>query len=157
MCRAVNSTEPLGYLDAVSIVILFGSTMIAYIADDQLSKFRIKAYEKKGEKVHNLDQVSGSKEACREGLWAYSRHPNYFGEIMFWFGIALTGYCANSDPSAYFEDWVGVTGMFCLFQFYSVPAMDARNMKNRDNYDVIMREVSGLILLPPCKQSGKKN
>jgi len=49
-----------------------------------------------------------------------------------------------------------VVGMWGLFQFYSIPAMDERNMKNRDNYDVIMKEVSGLILLPPCRESKKK-
>jgi len=47
--------------------------------------------------------------------------------------------------------------MWGLFQFYSVPAMDERNMKNRDNYEIIMKEVSGLIPLPPCKQSDKQD
>jgi len=101
--------------------------------------------------------VSGSKEACREGLWAFSRHPNYFGETMFWVGVALTGFCANPDPSTYYQEFLGAVGMWGLFQFYSVPAMDERNMKNRDNYDTIIKEVSGLIPMPPCKQSDKQD
>jgi len=49
------STEPLGPVDVVAVVVLFGATVIEYIADDQLSAFRINAYKKKGEIVHNLD------------------------------------------------------------------------------------------------------
>jgi len=67
--------------------------------------------------------------------------------------MALTGYCGNTNPENYFWDVIGFIVMFCLFVFYSVPAMDARNLANRDNYDVIMKEVSGLIPLPPSRSS----
>ena len=51
---------------------LLGFT-IECIADKQKSQFR----------AHNKDGF------ISEGLWAWSRHPNYFGEIVLWMGIAV--------------------------------------------------------------------
>ena len=33
----------------------------------------------------------------RSGLWAWSRHPNYFGEILLWFAVALLAFPVLSD------------------------------------------------------------
>jgi steroid 5-alpha reductase family enzyme len=46
-------------------------------ADDQLDAF--KAHARRGETV------------CQTGLWGWSRHPNYFGEWLFWFGLWVCG------------------------------------------------------------------
>ena len=107
-----------------------------------------------------MDFAAGSKKACREGLWAYSRHPNYFGEILFWVGFALigshTGCGSNSSMYTCFMNWLGAIVVAGLFFFYSVPEMDKRNLKNRDGYDVIMKEVSGLVPFFPSTSSQKK-
>ena len=31
-------------------------------------------------------------------LWKYSRHPNYLGELLFWFGICLIGINSDAAP-----------------------------------------------------------
>jgi len=36
---------------------------------------------------------------CEEGLWAWSRHPNYFGEILLWWGVFVTASSVLFAPS----------------------------------------------------------
>ena len=56
------------------LVWVFGFAM-EVVADTQKSRFRADP-ENKGKFIHT-------------GLWAWSRHPNYFGEIMLWIGVAI--------------------------------------------------------------------
>ena len=120
----------------------FTGILISYVADKQLCDFRYKIYGKDA----FLDFAAGSRQACRYGLWEYSRHPNYFGEIVYWVGMALIG-CAGDSQSVktpWYLTFAGAIGIWGLFQFYSVPEMDKRNLKNRDGYETIMKEVSSL-------------
>jgi len=74
---AITATirKPLGWLDLVGFLIwAFGFTF-ELIADSQKSAFRENP-ENKGKFIQS-------------GLWAWSRHPNYFGEIMLWIGVAI--------------------------------------------------------------------
>jgi len=53
--------------------------------------------------------------------------------------------------------WLGAIAVWGLFFFYSVPEMDKRNLKNREGYDVIMKEVWGLVPFFPSKSAQKKS
>jgi len=72
---AITSIEPapLGRLDLLGILVWVSGFGIEVIADRQKSAFR---REHPGRFIDR-------------GLWAWSRHPNYFGEIVLWTGIAL--------------------------------------------------------------------
>ena len=62
----------------------------------------------------------------RTGLWKYSRHPNYLGEILMWWGIALSAVCVMP------ENWwliAGAAANTCLFLFVSIPLADGRQAK----------------------------
>jgi len=66
---------PFGVISWLGLVVWMLGFGIEVIADEQKRRFR-----------------AGSRNAgsfIRTGLWAWSRHPNYFGEIMVWFGVAL--------------------------------------------------------------------
>ena len=62
----------------------------------------------------------------RTGLWKYSRHPNYLGEIVMWWGVALAFVCIM--PS----HWYLIAGAFAntlLFLFISIPLADKRQSR----------------------------
>jgi len=70
-----NNPRPLGWLAAVGIAIWVAGFAIEVVADRQKSAFK-------------RDPANEGK-FISSGLWAWSRHPNYFGEITLWTGIAL--------------------------------------------------------------------
>ncbi|HEY7775263.1 MAG TPA: DUF1295 domain-containing protein [Kineobactrum sp.] len=69
-----GSEQPLGTLGLAGVVVWAGGFLIEVVADRQKRVFR---------------QAHGSEQFISCGLWARSRHPNYFGEIVLWCGIAL--------------------------------------------------------------------
>ena len=62
----------------------------------------------------------------RKGLWKYSRHPNYLGEILMWWGVALSVICAL--PSAWYLA-VGAVANTVLFFAVSIPMADGRQSR----------------------------
>ncbi len=62
----------------------------------------------------------------RQGLWKYSRHPNYLGEILMWWGIGLASLFAL--PNQYFL-LIGAVLNTLLFTFVSIPMADKRQAK----------------------------
>lgn len=76
------------------------------------------------------------------GLWSLSRHPNYFGEILFW--ISIFFFALAADPLQYWSG-LGAVGMVLLFTLYSIPAMEARQLSRRTGYKTVQRSVSELI------------
>ena len=88
------------------------------------------------------------KGACiRKGLWKYSRNPNYLGEILFWFGLAVVGLGAGAP----YWTLVGSIGMFLMFIFASIPLKEQRQLKTRTDFAEYKKEVSMLIPLPVRK------
>lgn len=73
---AITAQEkvPLSLIDLFAIALWVMGFSIEVVADKQKRVFRKNA---------------GAEEFIQSGLWARSRHPNYFGEILLWVGIAL--------------------------------------------------------------------
>ncbi len=62
----------------------------------------------------------------RQGLWKWSRHPNYLGEILMWWGIGVSVVVA--EPSAWYL-LVGAISNTILFLVVSVPMADKRQSR----------------------------
>lgn len=64
----------------------------------------------------------------RVGLWKHSRHPNYLGEILMWWGIGLACVCAMPDR------WYLLAGALAntlLFAFVSIPMAEKRQSRKQ--------------------------
>lgn len=62
----------------------------------------------------------------RAGLWKYSRHPNYLGEILMWWGVGLASFCLMPD-----KPWLlaGAAANTVLFFSVSIPMAEGRQSK----------------------------
>ncbi len=128
LLSALGGTAPLGPLDALAALVTAGAIAIETLADEQLLRFR------------RTKKDAG--EIMASGLWAYSRHPNYFGEVTFWWGLFLFGLAA-----APFAAWTltGAIAITLLFVFISIPMIDRRSIARRPAYAEHARRVSALV------------
>lgn len=83
---AIHSSEkPWNAWDTIAVMVCTSGIVIAYFADTQLFNFvqqnnRLK--DRGASPIPNLDA----------GLWRYSRHPNYLGEQLWWWGLVIFGW-----------------------------------------------------------------
>ena len=120
--------RPLNWLDYVAAAVTALAIIIELLSDIQLHRFL--AHRKEG-------------EIMKTGLWAYSRHPNYFGEWLFWAGLALFGIAAV--PSAWWWVLPGAIAMLVMFLVASIPMIDKRSVERRPEYEAHMARVSGFV------------
>jgi len=103
-------------VDLAAILVTGGAILVETIADRQLWGFL--GTRRRGQILDT-------------GLWALSRHPNYFGEVAFWWGLWLFGLAG--DPSQWWTV-VGPLGITALFLGISVPMMDRRMLARHPHY-----------------------
>ena len=72
----------------------------------------------------------------RTGLWKYSRHPNYLGEILMWWGIAIMSFSVFNDKIYLL---VGALLNTLLFLFVSIPMADKRQSK-KEGFETYKKE-----------------
>lgn len=127
----VLNTGPLNSLDIIAFIIGVSAPTIQLIADRQLHHFI--AHRKPGEIIE-------------VGLWKYSRHPNYFGELLFWLSLGLFGLAAY--PEGWWWQGLGFIAMLLMFLLASIPMMEERSLERRPNYQRIIDSTSMLIPMP---------
>ena len=127
----INPIEVTPFLYFASIF-TFMAVVLETVSDEQMRHFR--------------NNPNNKGKTMKYKLWKYSRHPNYLGEICFWFGIYFMGLSSNLAPI-----WIIICplSMLALFIFASCPMMDERSLKNRKDYKEYMEKTSQLLLLPP--------
>jgi len=130
-----QSPSELGLLDGLGITVWVIGFAIEVVADRQKSRFRA---EHPG---HYIDT----------GLWSWSRHPNYFGEIVLWIGVALIA-------SSTLQGWQWATMIspifviFLLTRVSGVPLLEKRadeRWANDESYQRYKANTPVLIPRPP--------
>jgi steroid 5-alpha reductase family enzyme len=114
--------------EIIPFLICIAAAVIELIADEQQRFFKL------NRKTPN--------EFIQTGLWKFSRHPNYFGEILFWWGIYF--FTLSSNPQ-YWWTGIGAVAMTCLFVFISIPLMEKHMLEKNPDYKIYQATVAALV------------
>jgi steroid 5-alpha reductase family enzyme len=120
--------RPLGGLDGLAALVTAAAIVLEFVADNQLRDYVL--HRKR------------PGETMTEGLWAWSRHPNYFGEICFWWGLWLFSVAAVGWRWSMISGAVAITLMFNLV---SLPLIERRMAARRSDFADVRGRVSRLI------------
>jgi steroid 5-alpha reductase family enzyme len=126
-----EQNSDLAALSVLGTAIWFAGFAIESIADWQLKDF--------------LSDKANKGKVMDQGLWRYSRHPNYLGELTQWWAIGIIALQVHNG-------WIGLLGpltLTILIVFVSgIPPIEKRK-KSDPAYAEYMRKTSPLILWPP--------
>ena len=120
-------------LDYVGVVIWIIGFVIESVSDSQLKKFVLNRKDKNA--------------VMSTGLWQYSRHPNYFGEITQWWGIGVLGAGLGFT-------WLSLLGPLVItvliVKVSGIPLLEKKYLHNKA-YQAYAAKTSTLIPWPPKK------
>ena len=124
----ITYTEPtLTVFDIIGVAIAVAAITIETLADEQL---------------RNFVKTKQEHEFMTTGIWSVTRHPNYFGEVSFWWGLfffSLTAGIVNIWTIA------GPISITILFLIVSIPLMENRLLKKYPDYQQYKSKVSRLV------------
>lgn len=114
---AIVSLAPasLTIVDYLGVVLFAGGWAFEAIADEQLRRFKA--------------DRSNKGKILDSGVWKYSRHPNYFGESVLWWGFGLIGLATGGVPGL-----LGPAIMTYLLIYISGVAMLEATMRAKPGY-----------------------
>lgn len=120
-------------LSLIGMAIILLGTAFEFFADRQMHAF-----------LREMKEAT-EKTSCRKGLWNYSRHPNYLGEITVWWGVFFV-MLPFALSAWYFV--IGAIAVTLLFNFVSIPLMEKRQAARRSDYEQYRKTTSRLLILP---------
>ena len=136
--KAILSPQPqqLTLLDLAGTMVWLIGFAFETVGDWQLSRFK-------------ADPANRGRVMDR-GLWSWSRHPNYFGECLLWWGFFLI---ALSTPGGWWTVISPVIVTLVLLKMTGVPLTEAALRQRRPGYAAYMRRTSAFFPRPPRKES----
>jgi len=128
--------RPLGWLDAAGATLFGIGLVFEAVGDAQLARFR-------------ADPASRGRVLDR-GLWRYTRHPNYFGDSLAWWGLFAIALATPLGP------WTIASPAlmtFLLLRVSGVALLERSLVRSRPGYRAYVERTSAFVPLPPRKAS----
>lgn len=132
--HVIESHVPIGKLDLLGAAVVVVGTAISLVADEQVRTFK---------------RTADPGAVCTVGLWEWSRHPNYLGEILVWVGVWMFGVAA--ERWSWHWSLVGPGVMVLLFVAVSIPLQERRARAVRRGWDAYVAR-TGMLLPAPWKR-----
>ena len=117
------------YIQIIGYIIIFISVIIEMKADIDIHEFK---------KIR-----TDRNQIINIGLWKYSRHPNYFGEICFWYGVAMVYIFCDFTKNWYYI--IGAILNNALFLGISIPLAEKNLRTYKEGFDEYKKKTSMLI------------
>ncbi|MCU0446613.1 MAG: DUF1295 domain-containing protein [Microscillaceae bacterium] len=131
---AQTYTGGLTYLDYVGIVIWTIGFLFEFVGDWQLAHFKRNSQNK--------------GKVMDRGLWKYTRHPNYFGDTLLWWGYFVL---ALSADGAWWYIFSPFLMSFLLMQVSGVTLLEKSLVKTKPQYQEYIRKTSAFFPMFPKK------
>jgi steroid 5-alpha reductase family enzyme len=130
---AMHSSTPtrLTVLDFVGAGVWLVGFVFESIGDLQLRRFKA--------------DPANNGEVMDRGLWRYTRHPNYFGDAVLWWGLGLIAVASG-------HAWALVGPLVMtvlLLRVSGVPLLERRMTRTRPGYEEYVRRTSAFVPMPP--------
>ena len=120
--------RPMNILDILGLAVTGMAILLETRADKQLLEF-VRSNKEEGK---TMDQ----------GLWSVCRHPNYLGEMSFWWGLYFFALAANPG---YWWVIIGPLAITLMFIFISIPMIEKRLMERKKDYADYCKKVPMLL------------
>lgn len=131
---AITSDAPAGWLDVLALALWITGIVFEAGGDYQLSRFR--------QNPENRDKVLDS------GLWAYTRHPNYFGDACIWWSFYLFALSAGGWWTIYAPALMTVL----LLKVSGVAMLEKTIGSRRPGYEDYVRNTNAFIPGTPARR-----
>ena len=129
----VPATPDLGWMAAAGSAVWLVGVLFEGIADLQLSRFKA--------------DPGNRGEVMDRGLWRYSRHPNYFGNFLVWWGIWIVA----AEAGVYWTVVGPLVMSFLLLRVSGVAMLERTITERRPAYADYVRTTSAFLPRPPRK------
>lgn len=128
----LSGKSALNYLDLVALLVTTGAIFIETKADHELRRFTVKR--------------QNPSEILVTGVWGIVRHPNYLGEIAFWWGMFTFSLASGiSAAPSFIIRLSGPLVISALFLLISIPMIERRMRERHPGYERIINTIPALI------------